>query len=137
MNSGYQGYEYFYDIWSNIHYGYVGRYIGFSEDSLLDGAGLAQYGSDLAELKWPENRSDTNGSGLRRFDDDTDYLSVRLGISMFERFAPQELTGSLLMNEITQVEYPEKVGSKIPHTCQGVRRRVEGVTNANNQGVAN
>ncbi|CAM0553623.1 hypothetical protein EHLJMEHL_03720 [Vreelandella titanicae] len=133
----YQGYEYFYDIWSNIHYGYVGRYIGFSEDALLDGAGLAQYASDITEFKWPENRSDTNGSGLRRFDDVTDYLSVRLGISMFERFTPQEITGSLLMNEITQVEYPEKVGSKIPHTCQGVRRRLEGATNANNQGVTN
>ncbi|MBT2786385.1 MULTISPECIES: polymorphic toxin type 44 domain-containing protein [unclassified Halomonas] len=121
----YQGYEYFYDIWSNIHYGYVGRYIGFSEDALLDGAGLAQFASDVAEFKMPENRSNTNGEGFRRFDDDTDYLSVRLGISMFERFTPQQLTGPLLMNEITQVEYPEKVGSKIPHTCQGVREREE------------
>ena len=122
----YQGYEYFYDIWSNIHYGYVGRYVGFSEDVLLDGAGLAQYASDAAEFKMPENRSDTNGYGFRRFDDVTDYLSVRLGISLFERFnTPQQLTGSLLMNEITQVEYPEEVGSKTPHTCQGVRNRVE------------
>ena len=121
----YQGYEYFYDIWSNIHYGYVGRDIGFAEDTLLDGAGLAQYGSDLTELKWPENRSDTNGEGFRRFDDVTDYLSVRLGISLFERFSPQQLTGSLLMNEIAEIEYPEKVGSKITHTCQGVRDRNE------------
>ena len=121
----YKGYEYFYDIWSNIHYGYVGRYIGFSEDALLDGAGLAQYVSDAAEFKMPENRSDTNGEGLRRFDDVTDYLSVRLGISLFERFTPQLLTGPLLMDEITQVEYPAGVGSKIPHTCRGVRVRCE------------
>ena len=121
----YQGYEYFYDIWSNIHYGYVGRYIGFSEDVLLDGAGLAQYASDVAEFKWPENRSDTNGAGFRRFDDDTDYLSVRLGISMFERFTPQQLTGPLLMSEIAQVDYPEGRGSKISHNCQVARKRKE------------
>lgn len=30
-------YEYFYDIWSNIHYGYVGMAAGFSETLLLDG----------------------------------------------------------------------------------------------------
>ena len=119
----YQGYEYFYDIWSNIHYGYVGRYIGFVEDTLLDGAGLAQYGSDLTELKWPENRSDTNGEGFRRFDDVTDYLSVRLGISLFERFTPQQLNGSLLMDEITQVDYPIRRDSKTFHDCQEARNR--------------
>lgn len=129
----YQGYEYFYDIWSNIHYGYVGRDIGFAEDTLLDGAGLAQYGSDLTELKWPENRSDTNGEGFRRFDDTTDYLSVRLGISLFERFPPKQLTGPLLMNEITQVDYPIDIGSKIPHTCQGVRIRCEEPDNQANE----
>ncbi|MBT2803037.1 hypothetical protein J7J49_17055, partial [Halomonas sp. ISL-56] len=129
----YQGYEYFYDIWSNIHYGYVGRYIGFSEDALLDGAGLAQYASDAAEFKWPVNRSETNGEGLRRFDDVTDYLSVRLGISLFERFTPQQLTGSLLMNEITQVDYPIERGSKVQHSCQGVRSRCEQDNNKANE----
>ncbi|WP_030074151.1 polymorphic toxin type 44 domain-containing protein [Halomonas alkaliantarctica] len=133
----YQGYEYYYDIWSNIHYGYVGRYIGFSEDSLLDGAGLAQYLDDFRKFgRSPTDRSDINGEGVRRFDDVTDYLSVHLGISLYERFTPQQLTGSLLMNEITQVEYPEEKGSKIPHTCQGVRRRLEEVKLKNSQGAA-
>ncbi|UMP97053.1 polymorphic toxin type 44 domain-containing protein [Klebsiella pneumoniae] len=27
--------DYFYDVWSNIHYGYVGRSVGFSEAILL------------------------------------------------------------------------------------------------------
>jgi hypothetical protein len=39
---------YFYEVWSNIHYGYVGRAAGFSQSTLLDGAGLEQVGSDLA-----------------------------------------------------------------------------------------
>lgn len=35
-------YEYFSDIWSNIHYGYIGLSIGFSEGILKSGAGVAQ-----------------------------------------------------------------------------------------------
>jgi len=38
--------DFYYDIWSNIHYGYVGRAGGFSESVLLDGAGLEQIASD-------------------------------------------------------------------------------------------
>lgn len=133
----YQGYEYYYDIWSNIHYGYVGRYIGFSEVSLLDGAGLAQFLDDFRKLdRSPINRSDINGEGFRRFDDVTDYLSVRLGISLFERFTPQQLTGPLLMSEIAQVDYPIQQESKRPHTCQGVRSRCEQDSNKANEKCA-
>ncbi|MOA31335.1 hypothetical protein D3C78_1524870 [compost metagenome] len=42
--------DYSYDIWSNIHYGYVGMAGGFSESLLLDGAGLEQIASD--SLRW-------------------------------------------------------------------------------------
>lgn len=35
-------YDYFYDIWSNIHYGYVGVALGFSAAEMINGAGLAQ-----------------------------------------------------------------------------------------------
>lgn len=130
----YKGYEYYYDIWSNIHYGYVGRYIGFSEDALLDGAGLAQRIDDFIKpSRSPIDRSDLNGEVQRRFDDVTDHLSVRLGISLFERFAPQELTGPLLMNEIAQVDYPIVEESKIPHTCQGVRNRCRRPANRNDE----
>lgn len=45
---------YYYEVWSNIHYGYVGRASGFSEAVLLDGAGLEQIGSTLLRLKFPE-----------------------------------------------------------------------------------
>ncbi|WP_241667765.1 polymorphic toxin type 44 domain-containing protein [Pseudomonas sp. Sample_24] len=36
------GYLYYYDIWSNIHYGYVGIIGGLSDRLLLDGAGAEQ-----------------------------------------------------------------------------------------------
>jgi len=57
----------YYDIWSNIHYGYVGMACEFTADGLLDGAGLEQLGSDLVRLTRP--RSTAGVSGMRRFDD--------------------------------------------------------------------
>lgn len=77
----YHGYVYFYDVWSNVHYGYVGRACGFSESELLDGAGLEQIGSDLARLRLPKLKSGTGG--LRRFDGRSDRVAVELGIHLY------------------------------------------------------
>lgn len=38
---------YFNDIWSNMHYGYIGRVVGFSETELIYGAAVAQALDDL------------------------------------------------------------------------------------------
>ncbi|MGB3904696.1 MAG: RHS repeat-associated core domain-containing protein, partial [Anaerolineae bacterium] len=37
---------YYYDVWGNIMFGYLGTAAGFSESELLEGAGLEQIGSD-------------------------------------------------------------------------------------------
>jgi len=42
-----QGKWYFFDIWSNMHYGYIGRVVGFSEQELYVGAAIAQAVDDL------------------------------------------------------------------------------------------
>ncbi|AXY34288.1 polymorphic toxin type 44 domain-containing protein [Yersinia pseudotuberculosis] len=39
----YKNHDYFYDVWSNIHYGYLGLSVGFSEEYLLLGSNLEQY----------------------------------------------------------------------------------------------
>ena len=44
----YGQHDYYFDIWSNIHYGYVGTASGFCRDKLIDGAGVAQIGSDVS-----------------------------------------------------------------------------------------
>lgn len=75
-----QGYVYYYDIWSNIHYGYVGTACGFSQSALLDGAGLEQLGS----LPW---RMRPGVSGLRRFDDSSDQAAITIGIKLFPNAA--------------------------------------------------
>jgi hypothetical protein len=116
----YKGYEYYYDIWSNIHYGYVGRYCKFSESTLLDGAGAAQLIIDsISKGRQVTDRSAINGSGWRKYDDVTDSLSVRLGIELFKQYPdPKNITAQILMDKIATAAYPIKEDSKIPHTCQ-------------------
>jgi hypothetical protein len=65
---------YYYDVWSNVHYGYVGRAAGFSTSTLRDGAGLEQIGSNLARLNRPSRSP--GAPGLRAFDDAHDRSSV-------------------------------------------------------------
>jgi hypothetical protein len=39
---GNKGFVYYYDIWSNMHFGYIGAKSGFSLTAIIDGAGKAQ-----------------------------------------------------------------------------------------------
>lgn len=77
----YHGRTYYYDIWSNIHYGYVGRACGFTRGELLDGAGLEQIGSTLLRGGWPTEEAGTRG--MRRFDDPSDRRSIQIGIDLY------------------------------------------------------
>jgi hypothetical protein len=54
---------YYYDVWSNLHYGYVGAAAGFSDAALLDGAGLEQFGSDVLRGRLPQRTG--KGTALR------------------------------------------------------------------------
>lgn len=44
-----KGKMYFNDVWSNMHYGYIGRVIGFSEKELIYGAAVAQAVDDVTQ----------------------------------------------------------------------------------------
>jgi RHS repeat-associated protein len=59
-------YKVFYDMWSNIHYGYVGRAAGLDTESLLEGASLGD-------------------SVLVGEDDLGDQLTMQAGIDLFDR----------------------------------------------------
>lgn len=122
----YGDHEYYYDIWSNIHYGYMGVYSGFSGDSMLDGAGLEQIGSDIRHGRWPTDRSEVNGPGLRRFDDTTDNLSVRIGFELFDEYPdPSELTAEAIMEKVAAAPYPTGEGAKVVHDCQLATERAQ------------
>ena len=123
----YGEYEYYYDIWSNIHYGYLGVYCGFSADAMLDGAGLEQVGTDILNPeKVVTDRSVLNGPGLRRFDDSTDNLSIRIGFELFEEYPDSsQLTAEIVMQKVVAAPYPIGLYSKILHDCEIARARPE------------
>lgn len=89
--------QYYYDIWSNIHYGYVGAAAGFSESVLLDGAGLEQIGSDLLRQRWPKGASGV--TGLRRFDDFSDRAAIAMGLRLYPVF-PGSVSASVLLTRV-------------------------------------
>jgi len=96
----YGGYLYYYDIWSNIHYGFVGKACGFTASELLDGAGLEQIGSDLLRGNWPS--SSPGVKGLRRFDDASDRAAISIGMELYA--LPSWPTAAALIQCITSAK---------------------------------
>lgn len=90
-------FKYFYDIWSNIHYGYVGRASGFSDAMLLDGAGLEQIGSDLLRGHWPMRSPGINS--LRGFDDASDRTAIAIGVKLY-RYNAANVTAANVLQEV-------------------------------------
>lgn len=128
FNRGWQKYgqnDYFYDIWSNIHYGYVGVAVGFSPSELIDGAGLAQAASDasrdVSHGRWPTMQNHPqNGTWPSSADDVPDHISIQLGIDLYACAKPNELTTDLLLRKISAVPMPWGAGdaaAKRPHKC--------------------
>lgn len=128
FNHGWQKYgqdDYFYDIWSNIHYGYVGVAVGFNDAELINGAGLAQaasdVGSNLAHGHWPAIQNHPqNGSWPGSADDVPDHISIQLGIDLYAAAKPDALTADLLLRTISAVAMPWGAGqdaAKRPHEC--------------------
>jgi uncharacterized Zn-binding protein involved in type VI secretion len=122
-------YDYFYDIWSNIHYGYVGRAGGLSESVLSDGAGLEQIVSDslrkIQEMaSTPKAQQKRKGpqrsegvDGLRAWDDAPDRISVSIGTKLFSQHPNGGITAKMIMVEVLAVA-PEQWGEGVRvHTC--------------------
>lgn len=61
-------YEWYYDIWSNIHYGYVGKAVGFTDFELKTGQ---------------------NMGGIAGRDDPFDQETVQLGIDMWNSYGKE------------------------------------------------
>lgn len=76
---------YSYDIWSNIHYGYVGRATGFSQPELTGGAGVEQIGSDLYNRQWP-HQSPGADNWLAGWDQPSDNAAIQIGIRLWDQY---------------------------------------------------
>lgn len=116
-------YAYFYDIWSNIHYGYIGSAAGFSENLLLDGAGLEQIGSDLyRQAQDSENFHGpykTDGiEGLRAWDDVSDRISIGIGMELYKENPKGGLTARIIMNKVLSLPVAKWGKGVKPHECK-------------------
>lgn len=115
-------YDYFYDIWSNIHYGYVGRAGGLSESVLADGAGVEQYASDAIRkvFDWENRRGPhaTEGvEGAKAYDDAPDRISISIGIELFTEHPNGGITAKMIMDKVLAVK-PEDWGDGVrAHVC--------------------
>jgi hypothetical protein len=116
-------YDYYYDIWSNIHYGYVGIAGGFSESLLLDGAGVEQIGSDTK--RWIEDSKKNPGphltaslfDGLRAFDDIADRVAISIGVKLATQYSNGGVIAKVIMDEVLAVT-PENWGEGVrDHSC--------------------
>jgi hypothetical protein len=58
---------FYYDIWANTHFGYLGMTGGFSEDMLLTGAAIEHAGSNPGQFE----------------DDSSDQVAVEIGIHLY------------------------------------------------------
>lgn len=101
----YKNHDYFYDVWSNIHYGYIGMVCGFSKSLLLNGAGLEQIVDDLLRFKLPNNERE-NKNTLSDFDGVADRESVLLGIRLFKQFGmnAEKLTYQSVLDGLENIE---------------------------------
>ncbi|WP_422765017.1 polymorphic toxin type 44 domain-containing protein [Pseudomonas maioricensis] len=116
-------YVYYYDIWSNIHYGYIGIAAGFSEAVLLDGAGAEQIISDAArKLSDWENKPSPHRSaditGLRAWDDIPDRKSIIIGMNLFRSYANGGVTARAIMNEVLAGNRAEWGAGIEAHKCE-------------------
>ncbi|PWK31742.1 polymorphic toxin type 44 domain-containing protein, partial [Pseudomonas sp. OV226] len=123
-------YDYFYDIWSNIHYGYVGRAGGLSESVLSDGAGAEQIVSDserkLRELvglnsgkkPLPGPHRSADVDGLRAWDDAPDRISISIGIKLYNQHPNGGITAKMVMDEVLAVSPEEWGDGASEHKCE-------------------
>ncbi|WP_122312870.1 polymorphic toxin type 44 domain-containing protein, partial [Pseudomonas coronafaciens] len=108
-------YDYFYDIWSNVHYGYVGMAGGLSESVLLDGAGAEQIISDAgrkveevftkpkAQWELPGPGRSGHVEGLRAWDDAPDRISISIGVKLYQQHPNGSITAKMIMDEVLAV----------------------------------
>lgn len=99
----YKNNDYFYDVWSNIHYGYVGMSCGFSEDILTLGSTAQQF----------------MHSG--NFDTSDDKATMILGIELYKKFDTfaLKLTAQDVLNALETCKLSE---SRQIHWCNNPKR---------------
>ena len=81
---------YLFDIWSHIHFGYVGGRVGFVDSNATAGAGLEQIGSTLYGHfanygPWPSHSAGAD-NWLAGWDDPSDNTSIQIGAQLWRQY---------------------------------------------------
>ncbi|WP_089729467.1 polymorphic toxin type 44 domain-containing protein [Candidatus Thiosymbion oneisti] len=99
----YGGHVYNHDIWSNIHYGYVGMAAGFSERELILGAAFAHTWGELGRSELFEEWLDIFLEKIKHnpmiWDDPKDKAAIKVGIRLYQ-YRPERITARDLMGEV-------------------------------------
>lgn len=84
----YKDFDYFYDVWSNIHYGFIGRVCGFTEWELNYGAGAAQLlkDSEANAVAWRELMLRFKSVDAKQWDNPEDQVAIELGYVMYNEY---------------------------------------------------
>lgn len=124
-------YDYYYDIWSNIHYGYIGTAAGLSESALLDGAGGEQIVSDIVrkvdevrkkdKVDWKllgPHPSAEPWTQLRSWDDVADRIAIGLGITFYQEFPLGGIAAKNIMDAVLAITPLAWANGTRIHVCE-------------------
>lgn len=93
-----QNREVFYDIYSNIHYGYIGRAAGFDPDTLIKGASLGE-------------------TLLTGDDDQGDQITMRIGMDLYDKYGKDMTEDQLkqgIEDAMDRMEQAKREGKDVP-----------------------
>lgn len=93
-----RGVVYYFDIWGNIHFGYIGTAIGFAESRLLEGAGVA-HAIENNSASFTQIVSALIKGDARKFDDPSDQVAIRIGIGLWKRYGAG-VTGKQILTAV-------------------------------------
>ena len=101
----YHYHDYYFDVWSNIHFGFVGKYCGFSDSSLLFGSNTQQMITNLKNLDFFQG------------DTPADKVSIQLGINLYYTYKDkiEELNYQTVLDELEKL--PSVGKSRLLHYC--------------------
>lgn len=87
------GLEVDFDVYSNIHYGFIGRSAGFDSNILLGGAGAQQI---ISAMK-PDSKTETHLEWAPDFfDDPRDQAAIRIGMELYDTYGEDFTTDNFI-----------------------------------------
>ncbi|MGP9417468.1 polymorphic toxin type 44 domain-containing protein [Ewingella sp. AOP9-I1-14] len=104
----YKNHDYFYVVWSNIHYGYVGLSTGFSVETLLAGSNMEQIRTSIDSVKDPID----------------DIACVNIGFNLYYKYGryARDLTSIDILNALENEPDINLKQSRQDHLCLSVKK---------------